>query len=108
MAAALTALRTRPDEFNGRVVSALASLTFDTLSYQSVLVPIARLEAGMIIDQEVKTRSGLLLVTKGQETTFPMLVRLKNFHQNGAIDGVIQVRVLRPALDAPPVAEPVH
>jgi DNA-binding response OmpR family regulator len=108
MPAALIALRTRPDEFNARIVNGLASLTFDTMSYQPVAVPIARLEAGMIIDQEVRTRSGLLLVTKGQETTFPMLVRLKNFHQNGAIDDVIQVRVLRPTVDAPPLEEPVH
>jgi HD-GYP domain-containing protein (c-di-GMP phosphodiesterase class II) len=104
MGAALTALRTRPDEFNARVVNALAGLTLDFMSYQPVVLPIARLEAGMIIDQEVRTRSGLLLVTKGQETTFPMLVRLKNFHQNGAIEGAIQVQVLRPAVDAAPVA----
>lgn len=99
MPAALTALRTRPDEFSPRVVNALASLSLDTMTYQRVAVPIARLEAGMIIDQDVRTRAGLLLVTKGQETTFPMLVRLKNFHQNGAIDGLIQVQVLRPALE---------
>jgi YesN/AraC family two-component response regulator len=99
MSAAMSALRTRPDEFNVRVVNALASLTLDVMSYQPVILPIARLEPGMIIDQEVKTRAGLLLVTKGQETSFPMVVRLKNFHHNGAIEGAIQVRVLRPSVN---------
>jgi response regulator RpfG family c-di-GMP phosphodiesterase len=99
MPAALGALRTRPDEFNARVVNALATLTMDVMSYQPVVLTVTRLEPGMIIDQEVKTRAGLLLVTKGQETTFPMVARLKNFHQHGAIDASIKVRVLRPAAD---------
>ena len=108
MSAALSALRTRPDDFSPRVVNALEGLTLDSMVYQPIMLPIVRLEAGMIIDEEVRTRAGLLLVPQGQETTLPMLIRLKNFHQHGAIDGVIRVRVLRPSVDATLVEEALH
>jgi hypothetical protein len=53
--------------------------------------PIPELSAGMIIHQEVRTNAGLLIVAKGQEVTFPLIVKLKNFHQKKAITGSVVV-----------------
>jgi response regulator RpfG family c-di-GMP phosphodiesterase len=94
--AALRALRTKPHEFSARLVAALADLRFDAMSYQPLLVPIGRLEPGMVIDQEVRTTTGLLLVGRGQETTVAMILRLKNFNSNGAVADAVRVLVLRP------------
>ena len=106
-AAGAAVLMARPSEFNPRIVNALADLRFDSMGYHPVVVPIGRLEAGMIIDEDVSTRTGLLLVARGQETTFPMLVRLKNFHHNGAIADQVRALVLRPAFAAD-TASPVQ
>ena len=99
--AAVRMLRAKPNEYSPRLVSALAEVRFDAVSYQPVVVQITRLDTGMLIDQEVRTNTGLLLVGRGQEVTYPMLVRLKNFHHNGAIGDTVRVLVLRPSADAP-------
>jgi hypothetical protein len=96
LAAAVGALRTRPNEYNARLVAALADVRFDAMSHQPLVIPVSRLEAGMIINQEVRTKTGLLLVGRGQETTFAMLLRLQNFCQNGAIADTVHVLALRP------------
>ena len=62
---------------------------------------ITELESGMILQKEVRTHTGLLVVAKGQEVTYPLLVRLRNFWQRGAIgNSVIVLAVPRPALAA--------
>jgi response regulator RpfG family c-di-GMP phosphodiesterase len=99
--AALRALRTKPNEYSSRLVATLSDLEFSSMSYQRLTIPVSRLETGMIIDQEVRTTTGLLLVGRGQETTLPMVVRLQNFHQNGAIGETVVVLVLRPGTEAP-------
>jgi hypothetical protein len=39
----------------------------------------------MILAEEIRTHTGLLFVGKGQEITYPILVRLRNFQNNRAI-----------------------
>lgn len=102
--AAVSALLARSAEYNPNVVRSLADVTFDTMAYQPVMMTIERLAAGMIIDQEVRTETGMLLVGRGQETTYPMLVRLRNFRQNGAIPAEVRVLVQRPSFETDPAA----
>lgn len=54
---------------------------------------IEELSPGMIIQQEVRTYEGALLVSKGQEVTAPLLFKLKNFHARRAITGDVTVSV---------------
>jgi DNA-binding NarL/FixJ family response regulator len=46
---------------------------------------IEDLVPGMIIQQEVRSADGVLLVSKGQEVTSPLLLKLKNFHTRHAV-----------------------
>jgi response regulator RpfG family c-di-GMP phosphodiesterase len=46
---------------------------------------------GMIIQDEVRTAEGALLVSKGQEVTSPLLSKLKNFHARRMITGDVTV-----------------
>ena len=46
---------------------------------------IEELTPGMIIQQEVRTYAGTLLVSKGQEVTSPLLAKLKNYHSKSTI-----------------------
>jgi CheY-like chemotaxis protein len=49
------------------------------------------LAVGMIIQQEVRTPDGVVLVSKGQEVTPPLLIKLKNFHARRAISGDVTI-----------------
>jgi len=59
---------------------------------------IDELSAGMIVQQEVRTHEGALLVSKGQEVTPPLLLKLKNFHARRAIAGDITIAMPTTAL----------
>jgi hypothetical protein len=48
---------------------------------------------GMILQQEIRTRAGTLMVPKGQEITPALLIKLVNFSQAGSIDSEIVVLV---------------
>jgi CheY-like chemotaxis protein len=52
---------------------------------------IDELYAGMIIQQDVQTNGGSLLVSTGQEVTPTVISKLKNFHARGSIDGYVKV-----------------
>ncbi len=52
---------------------------------------IEALSLGMIIQQEVRTAEGTLLVAKGQEVTSPLLSKLNNFHARHVISGDVTV-----------------
>jgi len=59
---------------------------------------VAEPEIGMILDEEVRTKTGTLLATKGHQVTSALLARLRNF-AHGV--GVVQpFRVLAAAQDA--------
>jgi response regulator RpfG family c-di-GMP phosphodiesterase len=87
---ALAELR-RDNQFDPTMVAALESLTPVSWEKEPKVVPISDLAPGMILEEEVKTNTGLLLVAKGQEVTYPLLVRLKNFHQRKAISDKVLV-----------------
>jgi len=52
---------------------------------------IEALSTGMIIQQEIRTGEGALLVSKGQEVTSPLLSKLKNLHARRLITGEVTV-----------------
>jgi CheY-like chemotaxis protein len=52
---------------------------------------IEQLLPGMIIQDEIRTPEGTLLVAKGQAVTSPLLSRLKNFHARRVIAGEVIV-----------------
>jgi len=52
---------------------------------------IELLVPGMIIQEEVRTAEKVLLVSKGQEVTSPLLAKLKNFHARRVITGEVTV-----------------
>ena len=52
---------------------------------------IEALATGMIIQQEIRTGEGELLVSKGQEITSPLLIKLKNFNARRGITGDVTV-----------------
>jgi FixJ family two-component response regulator len=90
---ALARLRFRRDEFGPELVAALTDFKSEGASMQLRKVPTAKLSAGMILQQEIRTRTGTLMVPKGQEITPALLVKLENYSQAGSIDTEIMVLV---------------
>jgi hypothetical protein len=52
---------------------------------------IEDLAPGMIIQEELRTEDGGLLVSKGQEVTSTVIFKLKNFQARRAIAGTVSV-----------------
>jgi hypothetical protein len=90
---ALVRLRFRQDEFGPELVAALADFKSEGATMQLRKVSTARLTMGMILQQEIRTRTGTLMVPKGQEITPALLIKLENFSRAGSIDGEIMVLV---------------
>lgn len=83
-----------PETFNPRIVSALDTLEIGKTGAKIQLVKIRDMDMQMIIDQEIWTNRGLLVVPRGQEINHSVQVRLRNFSRSGVIPD--QVRVLVP------------
>ena len=46
---------------------------------------VSKLTTGMILQQEVRTKTGMLVVPNGQEITHILLIKLNNYAQAGTI-----------------------
>jgi CheY-like chemotaxis protein len=90
---ALRRLRVRQDEFGAELVAALSDIKSESASMQLRKLSITRLTTGMILQQEIRTRSGTLMVPKGHEITPALLIKLENFSRAGSIDAEIMVLV---------------
>lgn len=78
------------------VAEALRSIDVQSASVVSNL-PVEKLRIGMILDQDVLSRAGLLLARRGQTVSDTMLFRLLNFSRGAGV--VEPIRALVPARD---------
>jgi response regulator RpfG family c-di-GMP phosphodiesterase len=75
----------RDPQFDPKIVQALQSLQPETSNMDLKTVGIVELSAGMILEEEIRTKTGMLLAGRGQEVTYPLMVRLDSFHQRQEI-----------------------
>ncbi len=75
----------RSNKFDPRLTEALGTIEPVPCDMVTRAIDIMDLKAGMILQEEIRTKTGLLLVGKGQEVTYPLLVRLRNFQQRRTI-----------------------
>jgi response regulator RpfG family c-di-GMP phosphodiesterase len=74
--------------FDPRIFQALLELDLTSEKIQAVVLNCAiedLIPSGMVLEKEVRTKAGLLLVAKGQEVTEALILRLKSFQEYGAI-----------------------
>jgi FixJ family two-component response regulator len=91
--AAIDALRVRSAEFGPELVEALEGVQLEIANTELRKVLTVKLAPGMILQQEVRTKKGMLMVTKGQEITQALQIKLGNFSKAGAIAEEIEVLV---------------
>jgi hypothetical protein len=75
-----------------KVVQLLATLPASTTNMEYRTVRIEDLATGMIVQEEIRTTAGMLLVGRGQEITYPLAVRLVNFHRRKSIKDSVLVQ----------------
>jgi len=82
---ALEAMRKGPGGHPERVLEALASASLEGRPSASVAVGLGQLRPGMVLEEEVRSESGLLLVPRGHVVTVGSLQRLRNYSELGSL-----------------------
>ncbi len=93
---ALTKLKSRPAEYYSAAVNALESLSADKVSFVMREISIRELSTGMILDHDLRSANGMLLVARDQEISYPLLVRIRNLNQKSPILEKIRVKIIQP------------
>lgn len=76
---AIAMLYSRADSYNPHLLEALTNLNKEAENEAIKGVKVDELKIGMVIAQDVWSKTQVLLVHKGEEVTLPMLIRLRNF-----------------------------
>ncbi len=80
-------------EFDRDLVNALVDIKPNASKMELRKISVSRLSVGMILQQNLHNRSGLLVVAKGQEVTLPLLLRLEHFSAARLIDPEVMASV---------------
>jgi FixJ family two-component response regulator len=90
--AAVHRLRAQAGRFDPEVVKALTELLGLEVGGNEVIeVPISRIRVGMIIAEDLCTRTGVLLVPKGYRVSESFVARIRNYNQD-SLPTVVRTR----------------
>ena len=78
-------LRFRSAEFGKELLEAMVGVSLQHVNMERRRVSIPNLATGMILDQEICLKEGMLLVPKGQHITTTLLIKLENYAHAGMI-----------------------
>ena len=87
--------RLKSKQFDSEIVAALADYLPEAGAMVPRVIPSQRLSLGMILDQDLRSIKGLLLIPKGQEITPALRLKIENFAKAGLIEK--EIRVLAPS-----------
>lgn len=86
-------LKLRNGEFCPSLVRALEQVEIVDVELEIREVSVRELSDSMILAQDLRTKSGILVAPKGQKTTLSMRVRLENYVHRREIDAKVRVRM---------------
>jgi response regulator RpfG family c-di-GMP phosphodiesterase len=89
-------LRSRPTEFDPAIVDALEDLPLEDGDVIRRACEVSQLDPGMILDQDVRSRLGGLVMRKGQEITLTALEVLRRWSRGAGLQEPINVLMPRP------------
>ncbi|PYS39308.1 MAG: hypothetical protein DMG14_14370, partial [Acidobacteria bacterium] len=85
--------RRRQEDYLPAVLNALEAVTGEMFQQKAATVNVADLTEAMVLDEDVRTMSGILLVPKGTVITQSLLLRLFTFHEQRQIPPQLQVLI---------------
>lgn len=91
-------LARRNPQFSPEFFNALVTLDPYAEETEIKICRIEDLSEGMIIQQEIKTVNGALVISKGQEVTSTVIFKLKNLHARHAIPRAVNVSMAKVAV----------
>jgi len=92
---ALDSMLEQTDTYDPAIVAALRDLDIRPAASENRALDVQELGVGMVLNQDIRAKNGTLLVTRGQEVTFPMLTRLKRWAHGVGIEQPVRVLVPR-------------
>jgi response regulator RpfG family c-di-GMP phosphodiesterase len=72
-------LEPKGGEYNPHIIAALISMDDPLLEMVVHMINAMNLQVGMVVNQDVKTKNGILIASGGQEVSVTVLDRLRNF-----------------------------
>ena len=90
-AKAVEILRSQEGFYDAELLETFAEQVAGRERIKAVPLPLAELQEGMRAAEDVKTRSGLLLVSRGQEMSVGLLERLRNFAETAGVQEPIWI-----------------
>ncbi len=90
---AIAQLKQRPGWYDPTVLSALEAVAWIEGKFQVRVIPLRELQDNMILDDDVWTATGTLLIAKGQEVNQLIRRRLHDFAENVGVKEPLQVLV---------------
>jgi response regulator RpfG family c-di-GMP phosphodiesterase len=88
---AFAQLRARAGWYDPAILEALGKVLRGEAQYELRVVPVHELTTGMVLAEDVRSDAGLLLITKGQEVTASLGMRLRNIAESGGLRAAIRV-----------------
>jgi CheY-like chemotaxis protein len=85
---AVSRLRYR-SEFDRELIDALSDMGSSESQMELRKIPLSTLAIGMVLQQNIRNRAGVLVVAKGQEVTRPLLIKLEHFSRARLIDNEV-------------------
>ncbi|OLE29358.1 MAG: hypothetical protein AUG44_04585 [Actinobacteria bacterium 13_1_20CM_3_71_11] len=76
---AVTVLRKRPGRYDPNLLERLDAVVTGAGYVETRLVKVTDLAPGMVLEADIKTGGGTVLVSRGQEVTATLLARVRNF-----------------------------
>ena len=83
----------RRHDLDSRVMIALVEVEPEEREKKVRTCRIEEIAPGMVIDQDIRTEAGLLIIARNQEVTPSVILKLKNYYEKGVIIGDIVVSV---------------
>ncbi len=87
---ALDKMEAREGEYNPNILKLLTSIKASRKKYQVKPLTLDAIQVGMVLNQDVIAKNGLLLASKGQDITFSLKERLHNFAKTIGIEEPVE------------------
>ena len=90
---AINELASQPKEYDNRIVEMLKNVDLEATKKLPRYIHDSELSNGMIIDEDITTQDGVILVSTGTEVTYQTQTRLKRFAENGSLEEPFRVLI---------------
>lgn len=89
----LEVMKKREGEYNPGIINLLANIKTKKKDYKTRYLNAEEISVGMILNQDVVAKNGILLASRGQEVTYSVKERLMNFRKTIGIEGPVECLV---------------